>query len=102
MVLPPPPLLSTTTGWPSAGCNRSAMRRPRMSVKPPGGYGTTRRIGFEGQAACCADAKGAAAASAEARTKMRRVVCFMSLLVLALRRRAAELRERRHQVAAQV
>src|SRR6218665_825898 len=45
-MLPLAPLrLSTTKGWPSTACRRSAMARATMSVAPPGGKGTISRTG---------------------------------------------------------
>ena len=45
---PAPGRLSTTTGWPHASCSFCAMPRPMMSSGPPGGNGTTKRIGLAG------------------------------------------------------
>src|SRR5688572_16116853 len=47
-----PARFSTTTGWPSGACSRSAIRRAKMSVEPPGANGTTRRTGLFGYCAC--------------------------------------------------
>src|SRR5688572_18954835 len=46
-----PERFSTTTGWPSGPCARSAIRRAKMSVEPPGANGTIRRSGFDGYCA---------------------------------------------------
>src|ERR1700704_2881213 len=55
----PPTRFSTTTGWPSVSLRRAAMRRPTRSGPPPGGIGTSKRIGFEGYCAAATDAKRA-------------------------------------------
>src|SRR5687768_15556584 len=47
-----PARFSTTIGWPSGPCARSAMRRAKMSVEPPGANGTIRRNGLFGYCAC--------------------------------------------------
>src|SRR5712691_10982102 len=44
----PPTRFSTTTGCPSASPSLGAMRCATMSGPPPGGIGTSRRIGFVG------------------------------------------------------
>src|SRR6267143_2321494 len=44
----PPTRFSTTTGWPSASVSLGAIRRATMSGPPPGGIGTSRRIGLAG------------------------------------------------------
>jgi hypothetical protein len=40
-----PGRLSITTVWPSFSESAGAMTRARLSVAPPGGFGTIRRIG---------------------------------------------------------
>ena len=45
---PPPALFSTTTGWPRALLNGSAITRAMMSVVPPGANGTCSLIGLLG------------------------------------------------------
>src|SRR6266850_2988728 len=67
IVPPAPPTFSTTTVWPSGARMRSAMMRAAVSVEPPGGNGTTRVIGREGNPCACAAA--AQAANAIAATK---------------------------------
>src|SRR5436305_92597 len=54
----PPGLFSTTAGCPHASWNLAASVRPSVSLNPPGGYGTTIRIGFDGYV--CANASEAA------------------------------------------
>src|SRR5258706_16436628 len=49
MVPPPPPLFSTSTGWPSVSLIRLPTRRATMSVVPPGGNGTSTRTGLDGK-----------------------------------------------------
>src|SRR5918992_5902722 len=46
-----PARFSTTTGWPSGAWARSASKRAKMSVEPPGAKGTIRRRGFDGYCA---------------------------------------------------
>ncbi len=60
MLPPAPGLFSTTTVWPQALRNSSAMRRATKSVEPPGEKPTTIVICLLGQSAC-ACAKVAAA-----------------------------------------
>ena len=49
-ITPPPlPRLSTTTGCPQALEKCAAIGRATASVPPPGGYGVTRRTGFNGK-----------------------------------------------------
>jgi len=48
MMVPAPGLFSTTTGWPQRVDSWSAIRRPTMSVAPPGANGTIRRTGRVG------------------------------------------------------
>src|SRR5687767_2119429 len=50
MVPPAPPRFSMTIDWPSRSPSFCATMRATMSVEPPGGKGTIRRIGFAGQA----------------------------------------------------
>src|SRR5476651_1241740 len=45
-----PATLSTTTGWPTLGDNRSATKRAMMSGPVPGVNGTTIFIGWSGHA----------------------------------------------------
>ena len=54
MLPPAPGRLSTTTLWPQASVRCFATSRARMSVAPPGGNGTTSRIGLVGYAGACA------------------------------------------------
>src|SRR5688572_23632589 len=56
-----PPRLSMTSGWPSTFSTSFAMTRAFASVAPPGGNGTTRRIGRVGQV-CPEPAEGVCAA----------------------------------------
>jgi hypothetical protein len=57
-----------TMGWPNSIANLGATKRAMLSIKPPGGKGTTSLIGRAGQA--CAEAvlakKGVMAAKAAA------------------------------------
>src|SRR5476651_1548725 len=48
-----PATLSTTTGWPILGDNRSATKRAMMSGPVPGVNGTTIFIGWSGHANAC-------------------------------------------------
>src|SRR5215212_8273654 len=48
---PPPPLLSTTTCCFHMSVSFSAIRRAKMSAAWPGGNGTMKRTGFDGQGA---------------------------------------------------
>ena len=57
-------LLSTTTGWPSAGEIFSASTRATMSGAPPGGIVTRMWIGRDGNWACAAADRASAAAAA--------------------------------------
>ena len=50
-VAPAPARFSMITGWPSWSCSPCASSRATRSVVPPGAKGTTRRIGWVGQAA---------------------------------------------------
>src|SRR5688572_5799970 len=59
----PPGLLSTTAGWPQASVNFAARMRPSVSLKPPGGYGTTILIGLVGYWARTEDAKANSSAA---------------------------------------
>ena len=63
-----PGLFSTTTGWPSASPSAGAMTRATVSVAPPGGLGTSRRIGRDGNCACAASVQSARASAAARRT----------------------------------
>src|SRR4051812_12575305 len=56
MLPPAPARFSTTTGWANAAARRSATRRAKMSVEPPGANGTTRRTGFAGYFSCACSA----------------------------------------------
>src|SRR3979490_3273186 len=47
----PPTRFSTTTGWPAASPSLGAIRRATMSGPPPGGIGTSRRMGLVGYSA---------------------------------------------------
>src|SRR5207342_647344 len=69
---PAPVLLSTSTCCPNSAVSRSASRRATMSVTPPGGKGTTRRIGFSGYSARAAVASESRMASTAARSLMDR------------------------------
>src|SRR5882762_3784375 len=62
----PPTRFSTTTGWPSASVSLGAIRRATMSGPPPGGIGTSRRMGFVGYWAAALQLR-----SAENRTRSR-------------------------------
>src|SRR5882672_114728 len=53
MLPPAPPRFSTTTCWPRPSDIFWASGRPMVSLPPPGGYGSTRRIGLTGY--CCAN-----------------------------------------------
>src|SRR5258706_612758 len=59
------------TGCPQRSCNSLPMSRPEMSSGPPGGNGTTRRIGLEGKS--CAVAL-AASVSPHTRTAVVRLI----------------------------
>ena len=77
-----PPLLSTTTVWPSRCCSGWLRMRATWSTEPPGGNTATRWIGcFWGQA--CAWAAGAATSSVmNAAAAACRMECgFIGLLV---------------------
>src|SRR5215471_4377992 len=71
---PAPGLFSTTIGWPSRVPKYSASVRDRMSAAPAGGKLTIQRIGFDGQAAVCADVTAGAASveRVERKEKCRR------------------------------
>src|SRR5687768_5766903 len=62
-----PGLVSTTTGWPSACESGVVKMRAPTSAAPPGGKGTTRRIGLSGYWALTEKATNAAAAKATRR-----------------------------------
>src|SRR5512140_597272 len=73
--LPPAPgLLSITKVQPVAAATFWLVSRATMSVPPPGGNGTTRRIGLAGQACANALAVRVLAASASSR---RREACIV-------------------------
>src|SRR5258706_13553798 len=57
-----PPRLSTTTDWPRYSPSFGASTRATMSLVPPGGKPTRKRIGFEGKGACAAAGNAAASA----------------------------------------
>src|SRR5260221_14419424 len=57
----PPTLFCTSTGWPSASPRRGGRSRATMWGPPPGGMGTRRRMGFEGNCASAADQQSAMA-----------------------------------------
>ncbi|MNT32643.1 hypothetical protein D3C72_1685370 [compost metagenome] len=69
MVDPAPGLFSMTMGWPSRSASAGAIRRAAMSLAPPGGNVTTRRIGRSGQAEARA-ARGRAKGNANALASM--------------------------------
>src|SRR5258706_13113931 len=48
MMLLPPALISTTTGWPTWGPRPFATARATISTVPPAGFGTTRCSGLVG------------------------------------------------------
>src|SRR5437764_191948 len=56
MLPPAPPTFSITIGWPSCSRIFSAMMRAAASVDPPGGNGTIRVSGREGNVCACAAA----------------------------------------------
>src|ERR1051325_1827089 len=73
MLPPAPPTFSMITGWPSDGRIASPMMRAAGSVEPPGGNGTIRVTGRDGNACACAwlvtrAANAASAAAANIRT----------------------------------
>src|ERR1051325_5124846 len=73
MLPPAPPTFSMITGWPSDGRIASPMMRAAVSVDPPGGNGTIRVTGRDGNACACAwlvtrAANAASAAAANIRT----------------------------------
>src|SRR5687768_13531888 len=67
-----PARFSTTTGWPSGACSRSAIRRAKMSVEPPGAKGTTRRTGLFGYCACA----GTTASATRSRMSLMGLLLF--------------------------
>src|SRR3954469_21409364 len=75
-----PGLFSTTTACPHASCSFCAIIRVPMSVPPPGGKGTTMRMGFDGHA--CAKAMGALVMSAQ--------VSISALIIAVLRSDAVD------------
>src|SRR6267142_580882 len=70
MVLPG--LFSTSTGWPQRSCNSFPISRPEMSSGPPGGKGTTRCTGFDGNS-CAAALAASASTHTRAGTIMARL-----------------------------
>ena len=56
MVPVAPALLSTRNGWPRVWVSLGPIARATLSVEPPGGNGTTRVTGFEGQTCAWAPA----------------------------------------------
>src|SRR5215467_11191669 len=107
--LPPaPPRFSATTGWPRFAVSRSAMRRPRMSVPPPGGNGRMKRTGLAGQASCAFACQGASAApsasvsATTARTERSGVLGVRRSLGLGRGRALFEELRRRHVLARRV
>src|SRR5712691_5289124 len=69
MLPPAPSLFSTTTGWPRLAGRRSANRRAKTSLEPPGGNGTMKRIGRLGQVSCARPAPACAPSTAASATK---------------------------------
>jgi hypothetical protein len=51
ILFPPPGLFSTTTGTPNFSDKPWIIILASTSVVPPGGYGTTKRMGFSGYGA---------------------------------------------------
>src|SRR6266513_1219450 len=72
----PPTRFSTTTGWPSESPSLGAIRRATMSGPPPGGIGTSRRIGRDGY--CAAAPWQRSASRATRRKRMRNLSCRSS------------------------
>src|SRR5712691_2707816 len=70
----PPTRFSTTTAWPSASPSLGAIRRATMSGPPPGGIGTSRRIGRDGYCAT-ASWQRPAASRATRRNRMASLSC---------------------------
>src|SRR4029079_14995943 len=75
-----------TMGWPSPSLRRCWRMRAMTSVPPPGGYGTKKRTGFDGQS--CAPAT--ADASASPSSALRIVLVFCQQPCRLLQRVAAE------------
>src|SRR5690606_28337932 len=65
-----PPRFSITTLCPRRSASRLPNMRPTASVLPPGGKGTTIRIGLFGQSVSCACAVGSAIADTAVATAM--------------------------------
>src|SRR6185295_8658288 len=78
MLPPAPGRLSTTTCAFHASASRCAAARAMMSVAPPGGNGTTMRIGWLGYAACARAVRVASATgvAASAAMTVRRFILF--------------------------
>src|SRR6185503_12227826 len=70
-------IVATTNGCPMLSVRRAAVSRARMSVVPPGGYGTTIRTGLLGYWASAGAA--AAASSAKPSAADRRARIFMAV-----------------------
>src|SRR6267143_101208 len=70
----PPTRFSTTTGCPSASVSLGAIRRATMSGPPPGGIGTSRRMGRDGYCAT-ASWQRPAASRATRRSRMGSLSC---------------------------
>src|SRR5512143_2468623 len=79
MLPPAPGRLSTMTCCPHASVSFCPTSRARMSVAPPGGNGTTIRIGLVGYAGACAPAGGTIADRAASRASSE-TRSFMSSL----------------------
>src|SRR4051812_13954344 len=80
MVVLPPGRLSTTTVWPQVLASFSDATRASVSLKPPGGYGTTMRTLRSGKV-CAAAPKAAAARqkpAAQVLSMLRIVVSCLS------------------------
>src|SRR5450755_591191 len=58
MLPPAPGLLSTMTGWCVLSETFCPSRRATESSGPPAGYGTTKRIGFDGYGCACVSRVG--------------------------------------------
>jgi hypothetical protein len=74
MLPPAPGLFSTTTFWPHVSLNFCAIPRPTTSSGPPGGKGTTRRAGRDGNACAIAGSVPVATTPAIAAAATRRHV----------------------------
>jgi hypothetical protein len=70
-----------TMGWPNSSASLGATKRAMLSIRPPGGKGTTSLMGRVGQAWASADEaiKGEAMAKAVAATSqfLRCMGCFL-------------------------